>query len=123
MDTNETPSSEDQTNFDGGAVRQLLDQAARAYMDGDYGAAVGAWQGVLEVDPSNPRAREGIKKVSMLEADDRVGEDLPFEPVLDEIEDLLKRRKFNEALEACHSSADGAGPALKTSLRRLQQRA
>ena len=100
-----------------------MDRAARAYMDGDYPAAVGAWREVLDVDPANPRAREGIKKVSMLQSEDDGEDELPFDPVLEEIEDLLQRRRFEEALRASHQHAKGAGPALRTALRKLEQRA
>lgn len=123
MDTSEIPQPEAGPSDDGGAVRRLLDQAARAYMDGNYPAAMEAWQEVLDSDPANPRAREGIKKVSMLQADDTGDAHLPFDPVIEEVEALLKRRSFDEALQACHQQMDGAGPALKNALRTLQQKA
>ncbi len=44
MDTDQTPGSGSEETPAGGDVRGLMDQAARAYMDGDYDAAVGAWQ-------------------------------------------------------------------------------
>jgi tetratricopeptide (TPR) repeat protein len=123
VDTSEIPQPENGPTEDGGVVRRLLDQAARAYMDGNYSAALEAWQAVLDTDPANPRAREGIKKVSMLQADDSGDEDVPFDPILEEIQGLLKRRSFDEALAACRQSMDGAGPALKNALRRLEQSA
>lgn len=123
MDTDQTPGLESEEAPVASDVRRLMDQAARAYMDGDYNAAVGAWQEILDTDPANPRAREGLKKVSMLQADDHGDDELPFDPVLEEIEDLLKRRRFEEALSASHQHAEGAGPALRTALRKLEQRA
>jgi tetratricopeptide (TPR) repeat protein len=123
VDTSENPQPEAGPSDDGGAVRRLLDQAARAYMDGNYPVAIESWQEVLDSDPANPRAREGIKKVSMLQADDTGDAHLPFDPVIEEIEGLLKRRSFDEALQACHQQMEGAGPALKNALRTLQQKA
>jgi tetratricopeptide (TPR) repeat protein len=123
VDTSEIPQPDTGPSTDGGDVRLLLDQAARAYMDGDYSAAVGSWREVLECDPANPRAREGIKKVSMLQAGDSSDEDVPFDPILEEVENLLKRRSFDAALELCHQHVEGAGPSLKIALRRLEQRA
>jgi len=114
---------EPQKNEPNSEVRALLDDAARAYMDGDYDAAVAAWKGVLKADPSNPRAREGIKKVSMLQAEDRGQEDAESDPVLEEIHGLLHKRRFDEAVQVCRTHAEEAGPALTSRLRKLGARA
>jgi tetratricopeptide (TPR) repeat protein len=115
---------DDQKTPDSGSqVRPLLDEAARAYMSGDYDAAVAAWQSVLEADPSNPRAREGIKKVSMLQAEERGQDDPSADPAVEEIQGLLQKRRFEEAARACREHAETAGPALLSALRKLQDRA
>ncbi|MCZ6833012.1 MAG: hypothetical protein O7F11_04635 [Acidobacteria bacterium] len=123
MDTNQTPGPESEETPEDSDIRNLMDRAAQAYMDGDYSVAVGAWREILDVDPANPRAREGIKKVSMLQSEGDGEDEPPFDPVLEEIEDLLQRRRFEEALSASHKHAKGAGPALRTALRKLEQRA
>ena len=59
MDTNQTPGPESEETPVDGDIRNLMDRAVRAYMDGDYSTAMGAWREILELDPANARAREG----------------------------------------------------------------
>ncbi len=123
MDTNQTPGPESEETPVDSDIRNLMDRAVRAYMDADYSAAMGSWREILDLDPANARAREGIKKVSMLQPEGDGEDEPPFDPALEEIEDLLQRRRFEEALSASHKHAKGAGPALRTALRKLEQRA
>ena len=47
-------------------TEQLLDQASSLYNDAAYEEAVGLWEKLLEADPGNNRAQEGIKMVGLL---------------------------------------------------------
>ncbi len=56
------------------AVQQLLSKAAAFYHAGDYQQAVQVWNEILNLDPSNQRAKEGIRMASLLlEEAGRVG--------------------------------------------------
>ena len=48
------------------AVQQLLSKAAAFYHTGDYQQAVQVWNEILNLDPSNQRAKEGIRMASLL---------------------------------------------------------
>jgi tetratricopeptide (TPR) repeat protein len=48
------------------AVQQLLSKATAFYHAGDYQQAVQAWKEILDLDPSNQRAKEGIRMASLL---------------------------------------------------------
>ena len=47
-------------------IQKLLDQASGMYNDGRYEAAIDIWNQVLEADPGNERAEEGIKMARLL---------------------------------------------------------
>lgn len=102
---------------------KLLDEAARAYMAGDYDTAITAWTQVLEADPANSRAREGIKKVQMLRSDDGPVGDESVDPLLVEVQGMLDERRFEEAARLCRARAESAGPALRSAIHKLQQKA
>ncbi len=50
-------------------LQQKLDQASRHYNDGQYDEAVAVWKGLLQEDPQNERAREGLQMVELLTQD------------------------------------------------------
>ncbi len=115
-------NSDSSENSPAAVTRRLLEEAARSYMDGDYEAAAAAWTRVLDVDPDNPRAREGLKKVSML-APEPGGDEGAASPVLAEIEQHLEQRRFDAAAQICREQLQAAGPALSAALRKLLDRA
>jgi tetratricopeptide (TPR) repeat protein len=47
-------------------IQQFLDQASSLYNDASYEEAIGLWEKILEADPGNNRAQEGIKMVGLL---------------------------------------------------------
>ncbi len=50
-------------------LQQKLDQASRHYNDGEYDEAAAAWKAILQEDPQNERAREGLQMVELLTQD------------------------------------------------------
>jgi thioredoxin-like negative regulator of GroEL len=46
--------------------QQLLSKATALYHSGDYREAIQVWQEVLQRDPENQRAQEGIRMASLL---------------------------------------------------------
>jgi len=50
-------------------LQDKLDQASRHYNDGQYDEAVAVWKGILQEDPQNERAREGLQMVELLTQD------------------------------------------------------
>jgi tetratricopeptide (TPR) repeat protein len=50
-------------------LQQKLDQASSHYNDALYDEAVAIWKEVLQADPDNPRAREGLQMVELLTQD------------------------------------------------------
>ncbi|MGD8377827.1 MAG: hypothetical protein PVF68_16975 [Acidobacteriota bacterium] len=60
-------------------IQQLLDEASGLYNDGSYDEAVERWNHVLEADPGNERASEGIKMAQLLTAEWETGPEPPQE--------------------------------------------
>src|SRR5262249_60774849 len=50
-------------------TRKLLEEASERYNDGLYEEAIARWRQVLAEDPSNQKAREGIRMASLLTTD------------------------------------------------------
>ncbi len=50
-------------------LQEKLDQASRHYNDGQYDEATAVWNGILQGDPQNERAREGLQMVELLTQD------------------------------------------------------
>ena len=42
-------------------IAELHEQASEHYLNGDYGGALQAWRDVLQLDPANEQARDGVK--------------------------------------------------------------
>lgn len=54
-------------------IQQLLEEASGLYNDGSYDEAIERWNHVLEADPGNERASEGIKMAQLLTTDWETG--------------------------------------------------
>src|SRR5262249_7951243 len=50
-------------------TKKLLEEAAERYNEGSYEEAITHWRKVLAEDPSNQKAREGIRMASLLTTD------------------------------------------------------
>jgi tetratricopeptide (TPR) repeat protein len=106
------------------SVDKWLDEASRAYMEGEYDGAVTLWKRVLEAEPENARARQGIKKVHMLQAQDLSDAAEDQEPaVLAQVRSLMEQRHFEEAARLCQEEASRAGATLRVDLNRCRQEA
>ena len=52
--------------MDDARIKSLLEQASERYNEGAYAEAIALWQEALHGDPSNQKAREGIRMASLL---------------------------------------------------------
>ena len=108
-------------------LQELLAKASSLYNNGDYQGAIEAWNEVLQADPSNSKAQEGIQMSHLLIGDLEPGPEegggqqpadggesakvaltpQEVEVRLDEgvarVKGLLAERKFPEALEGARS--------------------
>ena len=50
-------------------LQELLSKASSLYNNGEYKAAIDAWQEALSVDPASQKAREGIRMATLLLGD------------------------------------------------------
>jgi len=100
--------------MDEAKLKSLLDQASERYNEGLYEEAIAQWREVLAQDPSNQKAREGIRMASLLTADWAETPGVAPEPENDpqrvrerieagvaRVKQLAGAGQFSEALEGC----------------------
>ena len=102
--------------MDEARIKVLLEEAAGLYNDGRYDEAIASWHQVLALEPSNQKAREGIRMASLLMTDTDNSEVQPGEDeaaVLSRIEagisrvrELAASGQYTEAVEGCNLLAE-----------------
>jgi tetratricopeptide (TPR) repeat protein len=102
------------------AIQQLLAKATSLYHSGDYRQAIEVWQEILQADPNNQPAREGIRMASLLleEAQFQAGDpaaaasdpgaETPdviakVREGIEKVRTLLAASRHLEAIEVCRS--------------------
>lgn len=107
---------------DKGPIQQLLNKATACYHSGEYQEALQIWQEVLDTDPTNQRAKEGIRMASLLleeaqaQAQGQASEAGPGSAASESPESIAKVRegiarvrsflasaKYLEAIEVCRT--------------------
>lgn len=119
-------------------IQGLLEKAAREYNGGKYSEAIAHWQEVLEEDPGNQKAREGIRMAQLLVVnwetpeEEREGGELSLEPEgldadlqekiqfgITRVRELMSAGRHQEAMEGCDLLSELA-PGME-SVRKLKE--
>lgn len=88
-------------------LQQKLEQASQHYNDSDYDKAAAVWKDILETDPQNERAREGLQMVELLTQDFREPTSAPLAPDTVQVQQAVKR--VQELLDAGETDAAREG--------------
>ena len=96
--------------MDEARIKNLLEEASGYYNDGRYDEAIASWHQVLAVEPSNQKAREGIRMASLLmtdldttggEPDDEGAILSRIEAGITRVKELAAAGQYAEAVEGC----------------------
>src|SRR5262245_40091638 len=101
--------------MDEAQIKALLDEASVFYNDGKYDEAIALWREVLESEPSNQKAREGIRMASLLmtgvdKADGQSVDESTVQARIDagmaRVKELAAKGQYEEAVEGCDLLAE-----------------